>query len=138
MLSHFHLLTSYGFAATFLTGTIASLVGLRRPHLGRWAAWIFVASFVLLLAAYLPGFSLKSALLQQASETGQQVIQRHHDMAKFVLTGCSLITAASLTVLLKYRDQPLPSWFLPNLLFLALTVITFVVRSLVYAYRIAL
>jgi hypothetical protein len=56
-------------------------------------------------------------------------------MAKFVFTGMTLITAASLTVLVKFRKQRFPGWFLPNMLFIAVMIATFSIRSLVYAYQ---
>ncbi len=69
----------------------------------RMSAWSFVLSFVLLALAYVCGFPLEKAIA--APEPVIKLATRHHEMAKFVLTGMTLTAAASLTVLYKFRNQ---------------------------------
>ena len=137
MFNAIHVYGSYLFILVFLVACGLSLLSLlrKRPELERVIAMVFVAAFGVLVIAYACGFGPKAELLTAASEPVARLAHRHHDMAKFVLTGMSLIAAAALTVLIRYRGQRFPVWFLPNLLFLALMIATFSVRSLVYAYQ---
>ena len=65
-----------------------------------------------------------------------EAAEKHHRMSKFVLTGFVLISAACGVVLLKFRDQPYPSWFSPNLLFISFMLIFFLLRSLITGFGI--
>lgn len=136
MLKTLHTLSSYGFVLVFLVSCGLAAMALRRKEIKyeRLSAWSFVAAFGLLALAYGCGFPLEKAMAG-APKAVTALAARHHDMAKFVLTGMTLTTAASLTVLYKFRNQRFPGWFLPNLLFLALTIATFSIRSVVYAFQ---
>lgn len=137
MSSHvIHQIASYGFLFSFLLACCFSILSIRRKEipLERLSAWTFVVCFVLLCIAYVPGFGLEAAL-KGSPKAISRLAERHHDMAKFVLTGMTLATAASLTVLYKFRGQRFPNWFLPNLLFLAMMIATFSIRSMVYAFQ---
>lgn len=133
-----HIWGSYAFIFAFLvTAMIGVLSLLRRDQqLERFTAWAFVACLLLLAIPYGVGFSIKAALIADLQAPAIEVVQKHHNLAKFVLTGCMLVAGAALSVLKKYRNQPFPNWFLPNLLFLSMMIVTFSARSLVSAWRI--
>ena len=136
MVTFVHIWASYLFLAGFLISCGLGVLALVRKQEGleRLSAWSFVLSFGLLALAYACGFGPEAALKQGPAEIAR-LATRHHEMAKFVLTGMMLIAAASLTVLVKFRAQRFPVWFLPNLLFLSLMIATFSIRSLVYIWQ---
>lgn len=137
MLKTVHIWGSYLFLLIFLVSCALSILSLvrKRDDLARLSAWSFVISFIVLAVSYACGFTPKAEVLAMAQDPVAKLANRHHEMAKFALTGMTLIGAASLTVLYKFRNQPLPVWFLPNLLFLAMMIATFSIRSLVYVYQ---
>lgn len=133
-----HLIGSYLFVLSFVCSSTLGIVALVKKHEGlkRLSAWGFILSFGLLVLPYYLGFGLKEQALSGTFESGVRDIEKHHNMSKFVLTGSILTALASMSVLYKYRREALPSWFLPNLLFLAWMIVTFLARSLFYAFRI--
>ncbi len=137
MLKMIHVSGSYLFLLTFLISCALCVLSLIRKQdpLDRLTAWSFVVSFAVLAVSYACGFQPKADVLAVVQEPVAKLANRHHDMAKFALTGMTLIGAASITVLFKFRQQRFPNWFLPNLLFLALMVATFSIRSLVYSFQ---
>jgi len=137
MLKLIHIWGAYFFVFAFLVTAGLGVLSLVKqdPKLERFTAWAFVACFVFLAIPYFVGFTLKADLISVMQEPGIRLIEKHHSLSKFVLTGCILIAAAAVTVLYKYRQQRFPNWFLPNLLFLSLMVVSFSARSLVSAWR---
>lgn len=133
-----HIIGAYLFALSFVSSSILGIVSLlkKSAKLQRFCAWGFIVSFALLIVPYFIGFGLKELALAHTFEGGARVIEKHHNMSKFVLTGSILTFLASTSVLYKYRHEDLPGWFLPNLLFLSWMIVTFLARSLFYAYSI--
>lgn len=133
-----HTLFSVLFVLAFVSalGLFAAGVVLKERHLLRWGAWGFVICFGFLSVVYLSGFSEKAALLLSAPELVKQAAEKHHRMSKFVLTGLILITAACAFVLSRYRNQEYPAWFRANTLFIALTLLVFLLRSLITGFGI--
>ena len=134
-----HQLGAYLFVIVFILAVFSGIWGLVRKD-EKWlrrGAWTFVAAFFCLSIPYLSGFALKTQLLAQADETLKGIVQKHHDLSKFVLTGTILIFGACATILKKYKSgASLPGWLWPNLLFISWMVVTFIIRSLLQAYRI--
>lgn len=137
MLHHLHLWGSYGFVLVFVTSVALGISAVRRKDTGleRACAWSFLAAFAILLLTYWVAFPLKAEMMLGAPEATLRLLEKHHNMAKFAITGMILISSACATVLYRYREDRFPNWFLPNLLFLSLMVITFLVRTLISAYR---
>lgn len=134
-----HLIGAYLFVFCFLMAVLSVILGLIRKQEAwlRRGAWGFIAAFILLGIPYISGFLLKSALLSGADESLRAVVQKHHDLSKFVLTGSILMFGACVALLRKYRPgETLPSWLWPNLLFISWMVLTFIIRSLLHGYRI--
>ena len=133
-----HIWGAYAFIFIYLCSVLLGIVALikKSDQLERWAAWGFVFSFVLLSVAYFVAFPIEAEKLLGAAEPFARIIEKHHKMSKFVLTGCILVTSASVSVLYKYRNEKFPNWFLPNLLFISFMVVSFLGRSLAQAYRI--
>lgn len=134
-----HRVSAYLFVLCFLIAVLSVIFGLIRKQESwlRRGAWGFIAAFVLLGVPYGSGFLLKSTALSGADESLRALVQKHHDLSKFVLTGCILMFGACVTLLRKYRPgEPLPSWLWPNLLFISWMVLTFIIRSLMHGYRI--
>lgn len=137
MNTYIHIWGSYAFIAIYLLAVVLGVIALVKKNdgLARKSAWVFLGAFVLLALSYFVAFSLKESLLLGADEFVLRILEKHHKMAKFVLTGTILVACASASVLVKYRQEKLPQWFLPNLLFISWMVLTFLIRSLLQAYR---
>lgn len=133
-----HIWGAYAFILSYLLAVLLGILALVRKETRweRWSAWAFIGASAILALSYMAGFPLETQALAGASEPVAKIIEKHHNMAKFVLTGCILVTSASVTVLYKYRKERFPSWFLPNLLFLSLMILSFLGLSLLQAYRI--
>lgn len=134
-----HLVGTYLFVLCFLTAVLSVIFGLvRKQEIWlRRGAWGFIIAFLLLCVPYVSGFFLKDAILSGADENLRAVVQKHHDLSKFVLTGSILMFGICAALLRKYRSgDPLPGWLWPNLLFISWMVITFIIRSLMHGYRI--
>lgn len=138
MLKLLHIWGSYAFIFIFLSTALIGLLSLLRrdAQLQRWSAWGFVFALLALALPYSVGFALKDAFMAEWQAPAIEVMQKHHNLSKFVLTGCILTASAAALVLHKYKNQPFPNWFLPNLLFLSLMIVSFSARSLVSAWRI--
>lgn len=139
MMHYAHQLGAYLFVLCFLAAVLSVILGLIRKQEVwlRRGAWGFIFAFILLCIPYFSGFLLKSSLLPGADEGLRALIQKHHDLSKFVLTGSILMFGACLALLRKYKPgENLPSWLWPNLMFLSWMVLTFVIRSLIHGYRI--
>jgi MFS family permease len=117
-------------------GLFAAGVATKTQHLLKWGAWGFLFTLLLFLIAYGTGFPLKQAIVNSSVGIISEAAEKHHRMSKFVLTGFILISAACGVVVLKFRDQPYPSWFSPNLLFIAVMLIFFLLRSLITGFGI--
>ncbi len=117
-------------------GLFAAGVATKTQHLLKWGTWGFLFTLLLFLIAYRTGFPLKQAILSSSVGIVSEAAEKHHRMSKFVLTGFVLISAACGVVLLKFRDQPYPSWFSPNLLFISFMLIFFLLRSLITGFSI--
>jgi membrane protease YdiL (CAAX protease family) len=130
------------FAALFVIafaislGLFAAGAVTKSQRLLTWGTWGFVSTFVLLLVLYSSGFPLKQAILSSHGNLVINAAEKHHRMSKFVLTGCILIAAGCSVVLFKFRTQAYPNWFAPNLLFISLMLIFFLLRSLVTGFGI--
>lgn len=136
---YLHQLGAYLFVAVFIASVFSGIWGLvrKKEQALRWGAWGFVAALFLICIPYGSGFLLKNNLLQAADESLRQMVQKHHDLSKFVLTGTMLMGAACIAILKKYKPgESLPGWLWPNLLFLSWMVVTFIVRSFLHGYRI--
>lgn len=134
-----HQMGAYLFLFVFVAAVGCGIWGLirKQPTALRWGAWGFVAAFFVLCIPYGSGFVLKSGLWNGADEGFRQLIQKHHDLSKFVLTGSILMFAACAAMLKKYKPgEAFPHWLWPNLLFLSWMVVTFIVRSFTHGYRI--
>ena len=134
-----HQMGAYLFLFVFVAAVGCGIWGLirKQPQALRWGAWGFVAAFFVLCIPYGSGFLLKSNLWHGADETFRQLMQKHHDLSKFVLTGSILMFAACAAMLKKYKpNEAFPHWLWPNLLFLSWMVVTFIVRSFLHGYRI--
>lgn len=133
-----HTLFSTLFALSFgvALGLFAAGTALKEHRLLRWGTWGFVICFCLLSIAYLSGFAAKTAVLQHAPEWIKQAIDKHHRVSKFVLTGLMLIMGACAFVLFKFRHQAYPTWFRANTLFIAITLLIFLIRSLITGFAI--
>lgn len=139
VLSLVHQTGAYLFILVFVAAVLSGIWGLLRKqeHWLRRGAWGFVAAFFVLCIPYGSGFFLKSGLWNGADESLRQLIQKHHDLSKFVLTGSILMFAACAAMLKKYKpNESFPHWLWPNLLFLSWMVVTFIVRSFLHGYRI--
>lgn len=138
MIKMVHIWGSYLFLLTFLIAFSLGVYSLvrKRADIQNLSAWGFVASFVCLAVAYACGFPSEAALAHHLPEV-IKLASRHHDLAKFALTGMMLNAAASLTVIYKYRGQRFPAWFLPNLLFLSLMIVSFSFLSMTYIWKFA-
>lgn len=137
MLKLVHVWGSYLYLLIFLIS--CGLCGLSIRHkqdagLERLSAWSFVASFVVLAVAYFCGFTPEAELADRLPQV-VKLATRHHDLAKFALTGMMLVAAASLTVLIRFRKQRFPGWFLPNILFLCLMVMSFSFVSMTFIWK---
>ena len=137
MLVLMHIWGAYAFVFLFLFSSVLSAYSLakKREALARLSAWSYLASFAVLLVPYFGAFVLKAAIVSQGPAAALPHLEKHHNMSKFVLTGIILMAVGSGIVLRRYRDKALPAWFLPNMLFLAVMVMTFIVRSLVNAAK---
>lgn len=134
-----HLVGAYLFILCFLVAVLSIILGLVRKQEVwlRRGAWGFIFAFALLCIPYISGFLLKNELLIEADEGLKTLVQKHHDLSKFVLTGSILMFGACVALLRKYRPgESLPGWLWPNLLFISWMVITFITRSLIHGYRI--
>lgn len=136
MLKLVHIWGSYLYLLTFLIATaLCGLSLLRRQiWLERLCAWTYVFSFVCLAVAYACGFTPEAELANRLPQV-LRLAQRHHELAKFALTGMILIAGGALAVLFKFRQQRFPSWFLPNTLFLSLMILSFSGVSLSYIWK---
>ncbi|PIQ25094.1 hypothetical protein COW36_15400 [bacterium (Candidatus Blackallbacteria) CG17_big_fil_post_rev_8_21_14_2_50_48_46] len=117
-------------------GLFGAGVATKSRDLLRWGTWGFVLSFVFLVILYSSGFPLKAQILSHSPDLVIKAAEKHHRMAKFVLTGCMLITAACTTILIKFNKTEAPAWFAPNILFISLTLLIFVLRSLLTGFGI--
>ncbi len=139
MLKILHIWGSYAFIGLFLFSVMLSAYSLakKREDLARFSAWSFLACFVLLLLPYFGAFALKTTIISQGPAVAAPILEKHHNMSKFVLTGVILMAVSSGIALQRFKDKPLPNWFLPNMLFLSFMVLAFIMRSLANAYRLA-
>ena len=117
-------------------GIFAAGAALKSRQLLAWGSWGFLATFAVLAVLYLSGFGLKAHVLASSSELVVKAVEKHHRMSKFVLTGCMLITAACGVVLYRFREEAYPVWFRANILFISLTLLVFVLRSLLTGFSI--
>ena len=131
------------FAAIFIVGFAVSLglfaagAALKSRQLLTWGARGFLLVFASLSVLYLSGFALKAQFAGVSSDLVLRAVDKHHRMSKFVWTGCMLITAACAVVLYRFRQEPeYPVWFRANILFISLTLLVFVLRSLLTGFAI--
>lgn len=137
MLKSLHIWGAYAFVALFLFSVVLGAYSLakRREDLTRLSAWGFLVSFIVLLGPYFGALVMKIDILSQHPGAPIPTLEKHHNMSKFVFTGVTLMAVATGVVLQRFKDKPLPNWFLPNMLFLSFMVIGFIMRSLISAYR---
>jgi hypothetical protein len=118
-------------------GLFAAGAALKSRQLLTWGSWGFLTSFGLLSILYFSGFGLKADLLTQAPALVARAVEKHHRVSKFVLTGGILISSACSVVLYRFRkENDYPIWFRANILFISLTLLVFVLRSLLTGFSI--